>query len=329
MTDEVLNVGVMTSKSGPLLAPALAEFPGLNVTWIEGPDYLAAHIDRLDVLFASNDFYLGNVAELVHRAPRLRYLQIVSSGFDNLKLHGAPARLVVARGGPNHAPTVAEHAVTLLLGLLRRLPDLERNRANARRWERYALRERIGSLENQDVLIVGFGAIGTEIARRIRPFRARAIGMLRHDPAPDVAALADRIVRPAELLAVLPQVDAVILALPLNDETAKTIGARELAAMKRSAYLINIARGGVVDQAALIDALEAGTIAGAGLDVFEDEPLSTESPLWDFEQVILSPHVAGSGSDDGTRRTIDLARENLHRFRSGRPLLYPVEGYAS
>ena len=308
------------------MTAALTGTDGLVVTRVERPDDLPRYIDALDVLLVSNDFYHPSVAKLVERAPRLRYVHFVSSGFDNLREHGAPARLAVSRGGPSHAGTVAEHAVTLLLALVRHVAEFERNRI-AKFWDRQGLRGRLSSLEGATVLIVGFGAIGQRVAQRLRPFEARIVGMLRHEPAPEIAGLADAIVHPNALHAALDQADAVILSVPLSAETEKLIGARELAAMKPSAYLVNVARGGVVDEAALIDALTARRIAGAGLDVFADEPLAPENPLWRLDNVILSPHVAGAGSSAGTDRVIALARENLERFRSGRPLLNPIAGF--
>ena len=308
------------------MTAALTGVEGLAVTRVETPADLGRHIDGLDALLTSNDFYLASVAELVGRAPRLRYVHFVSSGFDNLREHGAPRRLAISRGGPSHAGTVAEHAVTLLLALLRRVTEYERNRIAAV-WDREGLRKRMSSLEGANVLVVGFGAIGQRLAQRLRPFEAHVTGMLRRDPPPEVAALADAIVHPDTLHAALAGADAVVLSLPLSAETEKFIGARELAAMKPGAYLVNVARGGVVDEAALIDALSSRRISGAGLDVFADEPLAPESPLWRLDNVILSPHVAGAGSSAGTGRVIALARENLERFRSGRPLLNPIPGY--
>lgn len=308
------------------MTAALSGVAGLTVTRVERPADLPQHISALDALLVSNDFYHPSVAELVGRAPRLRYIHFVSSGFDNLRAHGAPSRLAISRGGPSHAGTVAEHAVTLLLALLRRVVEYERNRLAAH-WDRQGFRSRMSSLEGARVLIVGFGSIGQLIAQRLRPFDAHITGMLRHEPAPEVAELADAIVHPDALHAALAEADAVILSLPLATETANLIGAREFAAMKPSAYLINVARGGVVDEAALIDALASRRIAGAGIDVYSGEPLAPESPLWRLENVILSPHVAGAGSSAGTGRVIALARENLERFRSGQPLLYPIAGF--
>jgi phosphoglycerate dehydrogenase-like enzyme len=316
----------MTSASGAPMTAALTGTDGLIVTRVEHPDDLPRFIDGLDALLVSNDFYHPSVAALVGRSSRLRYLHFVSSGFDNLLENGAPAHLAVSRGGQSHAGTVAEHAVTLLLALVRRVPEFERQRLAAS-WDRQGFRQRLRSLEGATVLIVGFGAIGQSAARRLRPFETRIIGMQRHAPTPDVAALADAIVHPDVLLANLAQADAVILAVPMSHETEYLIGAPELAVMKPGAFLINIARGGVVDETALIDALASERIAGAGLDVFADEPLAPDSPLWALENVILSPHVAGSGSSAGTDRVVALARENLERFRNGAPLLNPIAGF--
>lgn len=325
---EALRVGVLTSSSSDLLVAGLSGMPDLTITRVEKPGDLHHSIDSFDVLLVNNRYYLPEVAELVGRAKRLRYLHFVSSGYENLVSNGAPSHLIVSRGGgPSHAITVAEHAVALLLGLMRQLPQLERNRA-AVAWDREALRARTSSLEGANVLIVGFGAIGQEAARRLRPFEARIVGMLRSEPPPDVAALADQIVHPAGFPAALAAADAVILSIPLAPETEHMIGAAQLASMKPTSYLVNVARGGLIDDAALVDALRAGRIAGAALDVFEPEPLPPESPLWQLENVILSPHAASSGSEAGHDRVIALTRENLERFRTGRAPLNPIAGFA-
>lgn len=321
-----LEVGVMTSRSGPILATELEHDAALHVTRIPSPDHLAPHIGNLEVLIASNDLYVREVAEAVFRAPRLQWLQIVSSGYDNVLRYGAPARITVTRGGPNHAPAVAEHAAMLLLALVRRLPQYERNRI-VHKWDRQGLRFRMGSLEEATAVIVGFGAIGREVAKRLRPFGMRIIGVKQHAPADEDRALADRIVSPDSLGEVLPHADAVILSVPLSPQTSGLIGAAQLASMKASAYIVNVARGPVVDTAALLNAIAAGTIAGAALDVFDEEPLSPDDPLWDCEDVIISPHVAGAGGNVGTNRTIALVKENISRFRRNRPLLNPVSGY--
>jgi phosphoglycerate dehydrogenase-like enzyme len=320
-----LLVGVMTSRSGPVLAAELDSVPGLHVTRIASPDELESHIGALDVLIVSNDLYLEKVAKALKGAPRVQWLQVVSSGFDNVLRFGAPPNIAVSRGGPNHAPAVAEHAVMLLLALVRRLPDYERNRI-AHRWDRQGLRFRMGSLEGATVMILGFGAIGSEIAKRLRAFGVRILAVKRH-VAEGELSLADRMIGMESWRSVLGAVDAVLLSVPLSAETRRLIGRDELAAMKRSAFLVNVSRGGVIDHEALLEALRKGTIAGAGLDVFEEEPLPPTSPLWDEDRLILSPHVAGAGGDEGTKRTIALVKDNIARFLAKEPLLNPVPGY--
>lgn len=321
-----LNVGVMTSRSGPMLSAALDEMPDLDVTRIDRPEDLGPHMDTFDVFIVSNDLYGPEVAALLGSARRLRWLQIVSSGYDNLALHGAPGHLLVSRGGPSHARAVAEHAVMLALALVRRLPDYERNRI-AHRWDRQGLRQRMGSLEAARALILGFGAIGREIARRLRPFGTHITGVMRSAPDHDAQELADRIDRPENLPALLPDADVLFLALPLTPHTRQVIGRRELASLKPTAFVVNVARGGVLDNDALLDALGNASLAGAALDVFDEEPLPPQSPLWDCEKLILSPHVAGAGGDEGTKRTIDLVKENIARFQAHQPLLNPIAGY--
>jgi phosphoglycerate dehydrogenase-like enzyme len=167
------------------------------------------------------------------------------------------------------------------------------------------------------LLIVGFGAIGSEIARRARAFGMRVQAVTRSGRGDN--SLPERIYPASELLQALPQADYVVLAAPDTPETQRMIGARELKAMKPSAYLLNIARGALVDESALIDALERGAIAGAALDVTEKEPLPPESPLWNLKNVFITPHTSAVSELLWLRQT-ELLLENLERWFSGRDL---------
>jgi len=180
-----------------------------------------------------------------------------------------------------------------------------------RHWERYAGTD----LEGRTVAIVGLGRVGSEIARLCRAMGMVVIGT-DFTPAPDTV---DRYYEPDQLSAMLPRADVLVLIVPHTPQTEKMIGTRELALLPRGAYFINIARGAVVDEPALIEALRSGHLSGAALDVFSEEPLPPSSPLWEMSNVLVSPHSA-STSDRENGRITDLFCDNLRRYLAGEDL---------
>jgi len=213
----------------------------------------------------------------------------------------------------------------------RGLPKLFRAQL-ARRWERNltSRSEAFDELTGKTLLIVGLGRIGEALAARARPFGVRLLAV-KQDPAArhDAAVAVDELLPLGALDEALARADHVCLTVPLTRETHHLIDARRLARMCAGAYIYNVSRGAVIDEAALIDALRAGRLAGAGLDVFEQEPLPPTSPLWDLENVILTPHLAGV-TPLYYQRTAALFADNLERFLSGLPLANqfdPARGY--
>jgi phosphoglycerate dehydrogenase-like enzyme len=275
-------------------------------------DELEARIGAADVLVVSGLWR----NELLDRAKKLRFIQSISAGTDQYAreaLRARGIRLASAQGVNERA--VAEHATALMLALTRQLPQARDNQAS-RRWRGMiadpALRE--DELSGKTLLIVGLGRIGSRLAALASGFGMRVIATKRN---PAVAAGAAELVAAEDgLLELLPQADFVALTCPLTPQTELLFGAAAFAAMKPSAFLINVARGRVVDESALIGALGQGRIAGAALDCFWDEPLPADSPLWTFPNVLITPHSAGE-----TRRyednVIDLLLENLGRLRRG------------
>jgi len=178
------------------------------------------------------------------------------------------------------------------------------------------------ALDGRTLLVVGLGGIGTEIARRGHGFGMRVLGIRRSDdPGPDFV---ERVGKPDELAAFLAEADVVALAVPLTAETEGMIDATALAAMRPGGYLLNIARGQVVDQDALLAALRSGQLAGAGLDVTDPEPLPPDHQLWRQPNVVITPHIA-SRAELTTERGQALLVENLRRFGAGEPLLNVVD----
>jgi phosphoglycerate dehydrogenase-like enzyme len=190
-----------------------------------------------------------------------------------------------------------------------------------RRWDR--------SIEAREISgttcgIIGMGAIGGETARRARALGMRVLATRRSITARGEDDLAHELLPPSDLGYLLRESDWVVIAAPLTPETRGLIGAEELRQMKPSAVLVNVGRGPIVDEQALIAALRDGVIAGAGLDVFDQEPLPADSPLWDMENVVVTPHFS-SGSDHYTTRAADIAADNLRRYLAGEPLRNVVD----
>ena len=254
--------------------------------------------------------------DLIDDAKRLRFVQSVSAGtdqFDREKLKERAIRLASARGV--NARAVSEHAMALILALARKLPEARDNQAkHAWRGMISDFAQREDELGGKTLLIIGLGAIGSRLARLAKAFDLRVIGVKR-DPATGGEA-ADSVHGLGDLKALLPQADFVLLTCPLTRETERLIDADALSRMKGSAYLVNVARGGCVDENALIEALEDGRIAGAAIDVSSTEPLPASSPLWGFGNVLVTPHTAGE-----TRKyednVLDILVENLDRLWRG------------
>jgi D-2-hydroxyacid dehydrogenase (NADP+) len=272
---------------------------------------LAARIGEADVLVVSGLWQNS----LLERAQRLAYIQSIGAGTDQFprdELTRRGIRLASARGVNYRA--VSEHAMALILALARRLPEARDNQAR-RHWRGMIgdLAGREDELGGKTLVVVGLGQIGGRLAEIAKAFEMRVIG-LRRNPA--AGGPADSVRPMSDLKAVLPEADFVALCCPLTPETENLIDRAALALMKPAAYLINVARGRVVDEAALVEALSGHRIAGAGLDVTVEEPLAATSPLWGMEQVLVTPHTAGE-----TRRyednVIDILRDNLARLWCG------------
>lgn len=217
-----------------------------------------------------------------------------------------------------HAVPIAEHVLALMFALARGIHRNVRNQL-ARAWDR---RGRILEIEGATLGVVGVGSIGEKLAEKAKSLNMNVVGLRRNPdrPSPHV----DKMVGPDELAELLGVSDWVALTLAMTPETRGLIGEDELRAMKDSAFLINIARGSVVQEASLIKALSEGWIAGAGLDVFEEEPLPESSPLWGMNHVIITPHWAGA-TPHYIDRLIEIFVENLRRFQAGEPLVNVVD----
>ena len=267
-------------------------------------------LGRAEVLF---DFPSGHYRDLATVAPRLRWLQSTSAGIGQMVkrvgLDQTDITFTTASGV--HARPLADFCLMAMLMFAKNYGWMERDK-KAKRWERYCGEE----LTGKTLAIVGIGRVGQEVARHGKKMDMHVTGMRRSDaPVPDVDKLYER----DDLHAMLREADFLVLAAPHTPESEGMIGQRELALLKPTAVLINIGRGALVDEDAMIRALQENRLAGAALDVAREEPPPQDSPLWDLPNVILSPHSASTVTQEYARIT-EIFCDNLRRYLDGKPL---------
>ena len=282
--------------------------------WRRTPEQSAAWRDLLADAVVAWDFPTDGTAGPVDLCPRLRWVQTTSAGVGPAaKRFGlGEAGVVVTTASGIHAGPLAEFVFAALLHRVKEIPKLLAAK-EARRWEKYCA----GELRGQTLAIVGPGRIGREVARRGHAF-GMTVWVLARDDAPSRAADrgVDRVWARPDLWEMLAGADATILVVPLTPETEGMIGAAEIAAMKSGATLVNIARGAVVDEAALLAALRSGQVGFAALDVFREEPLPADSPFWDEPNVLICPHSASTvWSENG--RLVEIFLANLGYWLDG------------
>jgi phosphoglycerate dehydrogenase-like enzyme len=320
LRDHAMRIVLWATFAKAELIERLRSILGDDLVVVSDLQEFDAAIGDADALVCPDPVYNAQVAEAVRaRAKRLRLLQLLTQGFEHTQSHGVPSGITVCNAGDAYSPAVAMHAVSLLLALQRRFPVMQANQIK-REWNR-TMSVELTSPAGATVAILGFGSIGQEIARLLRSFGAKIVSLTR-GAAPH--ALADEALPIGQLHAMLPRADAVVIAVPLDASTRRLIGAKELALFRKTAVLVNISRGGIIDTAALVEALHSKTIAGAGLDVTDPEPLPAEHPLWAAPNLIISPHLAGAVGKTGYERLADIAAKNVDRFLAGQPLAHVV-----
>jgi phosphoglycerate dehydrogenase-like enzyme len=250
------------------------------------------------------------------KSAKLSWVHTGAAGVDHPIWGQLVAKGATLTTGHGQAISIAEYVLAEVLGCFQRLGERRAEQA-AHRWTRLPFREVTGTRW----LIVGFGAIGQGVAERAKGFGAHITGVRRSGAA---HPLADAMAPLSEVRALLPQADAVVLATPLNAETTNMADAGFFAAMKPGSVLVNVGRGGLVDEAALLAALDAGAPGFAILDVFHAEPLPADSPFWDHPKVAMTPHASAFGSGQAVRNDA-LFLENLRRRLAGEPLLYEAD----
>jgi D-2-hydroxyacid dehydrogenase (NADP+) len=290
--------------------------PGMQIVVSEDREQIEAVVGEIEIAAG------GFPRELIPKARNLRWLQQWGAGADWLlqQPEAVGHDFVLTNVSGVHAIPISEHILAFLLSF-------------ARGFHRAAWAQQRGTwtplpgeelleLAGQTLLVIGVGAIGERTARVAAALGMRVVG-IRRDPALPAAGV-ETMAGPDRLLDWLPEADAVVLTVPLTEETRGMIGERELRAMKPTAHIVNIGRGGTIQEDALVRALEEGWIAGAGLDVFEEEPLPASSPLWDMENVIITAHYSGA-TPHYNERALAIFLDNLGRYQAGQPLRNVVD----
>jgi phosphoglycerate dehydrogenase-like enzyme len=279
----------------------------------------ATALGRAEVLFGIPGDTPEGLADALRRCPRLRWVaataagageQVAAAGLSRQDLE----RVIVTSAAGVHAGPLAEFAMFGLLALTRDAARLARDKAE-RRWPER--RGPVGELEGRTLLVLGLGGIGRRTAELASAFGMRVLGVKR-SPGGPVGGV-EEVHPPSALAKLLPQADAVVVTLPATRETAGLLDAEALDALPRGALLVNVGRGSVVDEQALVERLRSGQVGGAALDVFATEPLPASSPLWALDNVIVSPHMAALSAREN-ERIVELFRDNLRRLIAGEPL---------
>jgi phosphoglycerate dehydrogenase-like enzyme len=295
-----------------------ADFPQIEWVMAGSPEEVGRETRDADILVLSNRVCTPELGEALRNGggATVRWIHFLTSGIERGLAMGLPDQAIISNSAGVRSTTVAEHALALLLALVRQLPAL-RATQTAHDWARVAMGPKLKSLQGMTVCIVGLSAIGREAARKLKAFDAKCIGVSRTPASEgDIQPVFPR-ERIGEAFAMS---DAILVATTSDESSHHLVDAAAFAHVKPGAYFVNIARGEIVDEAAMTAALRDGRLAGAGLDVSEVEPLPQDSPLWDLPNVIVTPHVAGAGTTDYDQQR-KLFGENLGRFLTGKPLL--------
>jgi phosphoglycerate dehydrogenase-like enzyme len=311
---------VLTSR-GTAYAPLGPEV--ISELRAAAPDINLVAPDREQIMaeLADADGVIGPITpEMIRAAKKLKWVQVGSAGVERyLTPELVNSDIVLTNCKIVQGPEIADHAMAMLLALTRELYRI----IPARTQEEWATQQfHPIELLGKTAVVIGVGGIGTQIAVRAHASGMRVLGVDPRD-MPYVPYL-ERCVFPDRLDTLLPEADVVFVSAPHTPQSEKMMGAKQFALMKKNSYFICVSRGKLYDMAALVNALETKRLAGAGVDVTDPEPLPKGHPLWKFENVIITPHIAGR-SDGEDARYLALFKENLRRFSAGEPLLHVVD----
>jgi phosphoglycerate dehydrogenase-like enzyme len=277
------------------------------------PNQIAAEIGDADALISTQ-----LSPDELHAAKRLKWVQVLNAGSETVAPFFKDTNVILTNLKVVLGPEVADHAMALLLSLTRGLYQT----IPARKWEIPRNISQLTELHGKTAVIVGVGGVGTQIAERASGFGMTIIGVDPKDVSP--SPVIKQMVKPNQLDTVLPLADVVFITVPETPSTKGMIGATQFREMKQGAYFIAVSRGSVYSMDALVEVLTSRRLAGAGLDVTDPEPLPGNHPIWKFENVVITPHIAGA-SNVAITRVLELVRENIRRFAAGEPLLNVVD----
>jgi phosphoglycerate dehydrogenase-like enzyme len=286
----------------------------------EGEKEFLAMLGEAEVLY---DFPRGHVRHLVRVAPRVRWVQASMAGAGEVaeKAGLQDTDVIVTTASGVYSGPLAEFAIMALLQHVKNLDRLRRDKAEKRWREAHT-----DTLYGKTLCIVGMGNIGRAVAARAKPYGMRVVGVKRAVREDDAAwDYADELYATHNLRSALGEADYVIVTLPDTPKTHRLLDAQAISAIKPGAYFVNVGRGKTVDEGALVEALESGHLSGAALDVFEEEPLPEESPLWELPNVIVSPHSTDNVPGLTNELQSELFRDNLRRYLDGEPLLNELD----
>ena len=294
----------------------LVDFPGITLgrnQQLTDEDLVAARraLAEAEVVFGTNTMPMA----MFDDAKALKWFQVITAGVDRMAKDGLLERgFTVTKVSGLASVPIAEYCIGTMIMLTKSLHLALRDQLEHKWTFRWT-----GELRGKTCGIVGMGAIGTEVAIRARAFGMRVVATRRRAGAGESAPHCDALYPFTELASLLRESDYVVLCVPLTDETRGLLGSAEFGMMKQGAILVNIARGAVVDEAAMIEALNSGRLASAALDVFDPEPLPATSPLWDMPNVIVTPHLSGAVERYG-HRAAEIFIRNLQHYVAGEPL---------
>jgi phosphoglycerate dehydrogenase-like enzyme len=297
-----------------------ADFPQLEVVQLPNYDRVSEEIVDADLAIA-----WSLRGEQVAAAKKLRWIHSTAAAVHSLMTRELQAsNITVTNARAVHGPVVAEHAMSLVFAMAKRLPEAAKFQAH-RHWAQQEICENIPrprELKDATMVIVGFGSIGTSLAKLARALGMRVVGVREHPEKGSESA--DAMYGFADLNDALGEADFVVLATPVTERTRHLMRAESLERLKPNAYLINVGRGVLIDEEALVHALRANRLAGAALDVTTEEPLPPASPLWTMENLFITPHIGGFAEKMWERHYAAYS-ENLRRYLAGEPLMWTVD----
>ncbi|HSR55132.1 MAG TPA: NAD(P)-dependent oxidoreductase, partial [Alphaproteobacteria bacterium] len=298
-----------------------AAFPDVRFVKVPDSGACAAELGDAEILTITSQFYDAKIAEALRQpASPVKWIQFATTGFDAASRVGLPDDVLITNVRGIRSGILAGHAIALMLGVMRGFHTFTPYRLQ-HDWARAEMQQGLISTGGATAVICGMGGVGRDIARKAKVFDMNVIGVSRRGRA---GGDFDRVVPRDEIGEVLPEADVLFLAQGYGPDVHHYIGKDELALMKTDAIVVNIGRGALTDEAALAEALKAGRLKGAGIDVYSEEPLGPDSPFWDLENVVMTPHIAGQGGTDQKARLRALFLDNMTRYLAGRPLLNRV-----